>query len=278
MYGVAEHAWTLVTQSGMATPGQRQHAGLSCGAGFCVLADGNNGFGLVDETWVYSEATNAWTQATCSRRAPCPSPRQMVTMAFDPVRGNHVLFGGLGSSFTGFNDTFTFDAATLKWTVKSPTFRPAERNRAAALHIPGVGVVMHGGQPRTAQAAYCDMYSWNGSNWGAVAYDASQPHPCLHSHDMAWDGQRLVVTGGYVDTSDTPSPTDWRFTFAPDGRSGTWSQATRGTCQPIDGSDAVIHPGARMAYDHQAATRVYFGGENNTTQGVVRYDNTVECY
>jgi hypothetical protein len=201
----------------------------------------------------------------------------MHTMAFDPVRGNHLLFGGRGSS-SGFNDTMTFDAAALKWTVRSPTFKPSERNRASAVHVPGVGVVMHGGQPSSAQAAYCDMYSWDGSNWVRIAYDANQPHPCLHSHDMAWDGQHLVVTGGYVDTNDTPSPTDWRFTFAPDGRSGTWSQSTRGTCQPIGGTDAEIHPGARMAYDHQAATRVYFGGETNTTQGVVRYDNTVECY
>jgi hypothetical protein len=277
-YGASAHTWTLVTPTGTAKPGPRQHTGLSCGAGFCVLAMGNNGVGLVDETWVYSEATNAWTQVSCGRRVLCPAPRQMVTMAFDPVRGNHLLFGGLYSWSTGYNDTLTFDPATLKWTARSPTFQPSERNRAAALHVPGVGIVMHGGQPASAQAALCDMYVWNGSDWARITFDVNQPRPCLHSHDMAWDGQGLVVTGGYVDTSDTPSPTNWRFTFAPDGRSGAWSQVSIGTCRPIDGTDGVIHPGARMAYDDQAKTRVYFGGEMNGPNGVIRYGNTVECY
>jgi hypothetical protein len=276
-YAASAHTWTLVTPAGTTKPGQRQHTGLSCGAGFCVLATGSNGGGLVDETWAYSEATNAWTQVSCSRRVLCPSPRQMVTMAFDPVLGNHLLFGGRGST-SGLNDTLTFDPATLKWTVRAPSLKPSERNRAAALHVPGVGIVMHGGQPWSAQMALCDMYAWNGSDWARVVYDANQPHPCLHSHSMAWDGRGLVLTGGYVNTSDTPSTTNWRFKFAADGRSGVWSQTSESNCQPIAGTDAVIHPGARMAYDDQAVTRVYFGGEENSPTGGIRYGNTVECY
>jgi hypothetical protein len=231
----------------------------------------------VSDTWVYSEATNAWTLVGCGRRVVCPSARQKVTSAFDAANGNHLLFGGLNGT-TGFNDTLTFDPATLKWTLRSPAFRPSERNRAAAVHVPGVGIVMHGGQPRLAQAALCDMYAWNGSDWAPITFDGTKPSPCLHSHDIAWDGTGLVLTGGYVDTSDTPSATNWRFTFAPDGRSGTWSQSSIGACQPIDGTDGVIHPGARMAYDSQAAKRVYFGGEMNGPDGVIRYGNTVECY
>ena len=88
----------------------------------------------------------------------------------------------------------------------------------------------------------CDMYAWNGSDWTRITFDVNQPHPCLHAHDMAWNGQGLVVTGGYVDTSDTPSKSDWRFTFAPDGRSGLWSQVAIGTCQPIDGTSVTPTP------------------------------------
>ena len=276
-YSTHSHTWTLVTPAGTAKPSQRQWTGLSCGAGTCVLATGSNGFGLVDETWAYSEATNAWTKATCGRRSPCPSARQMVTTAFDPDWGNHLLFGGNGST-AGLDDTQTFDPVTLKWTVRAPALRPSERNRAAAVHVPGTGVVMHGGQPRRAGTVYCDLFAWNGSDWARISYDVNQPHPCLHSHDMAWDGQGLVVTGGYVDTNDTPSPTNWRFVFAADGQSGVWSQTTIGICQPIDGTDAEVHPGARMAYDGPTAARVYFGGELNSATGVIRYGNTVECY
>jgi hypothetical protein len=276
-YSAGTHAWTLVVPAGTSKPGQRQWTGLSCGAGACVLASGSNGVSLVSETWAYSEATNAWSQATCGRRSPCPAPRQMVTMAFDADQGTHVLFGGLAGS-TGYGDTWTFDVATLKWSARSPTFKPSERNRAAAIHVPSVGVVMHGGQDSRARSAKCELFAWNGSDWASIEYDVNRPYPCLHSHGMAWDGKALVVTDGYVDTNDTPSPTDWRFTFAADGRSGAWSQVARGTCRAIDGTDAEVHPGARMAYDDQVATRVYFGGEMNGPDGVIRYGNTVECY
>jgi hypothetical protein len=242
------------------------------------MTGGSNGVGLVSETWVYGEATNAWTQAKCTRTSPCPAARQMMTMAFDPQGANHLLFGGRGSQSPGLNDTWTFDAATLKWTLRTPAFKPAERNRAAALYVPGIGVVMHGGQDYYGRAPLCDLFVWNGTNWRSIQYDVNQPHPCLHTHSMSWDGQSLVVTGGYVDTSDTPSPVLWRFTFAAGAQSGVWSQASKGTCQPVAGTDATIHPGARMAYDIPMATRVWFGGEQNGTSGVIRYGNTVECY
>jgi hypothetical protein len=275
-YSAYAHGWMLVTPTGTARPGPLQWTGLSCGAGSCVLAAGSNGFGLVGDTWIFSEATSAWTQVICGRRVVCPSARQMVTMAFDPVRGIHLLFGGRGSS-AGLNDTLTFDPATLRWTARAPSVKPSERNRAAAVYVPGIGIVMHGGQPASAQSALCDMHAWNGSDWVRITDDVNQPRPCLHTHDLAWDGQGLVVTGGYVDTSDTPSPTHWRFVFAPDGKSGTWSQSAIGTCQPTDGTDGVIHPGARMAYDRPMARRVYFGGEMNSDGAVIRYGNTVEC-
>jgi hypothetical protein len=269
--------WTLVSPASTTKPGKRQWEGLSCGAGACVMTGGSNGVGLVNETWVYREATNAWTQATCGRTSPCPTARHMMTMAFDPQRGNHLLFGGSGSQSPGLNDTWTFDVATLKWTLRAPTLKPAERNRAAALNVPGIGVVMHGGQDYYGRAARCDLFVWNGSNWRSIQFDVNQPHPCLHSHSMAWDGQRLVMTGGYVDTSDTPNPALWRFTFAAGASSGAWSQASNGTCLLIAGTDDTIHPGAKMAYDIATATRVWFGGEENIDGAAVRYGNTVEC-
>jgi hypothetical protein len=278
-YRAYYHQWTLVSPSTTTRPGGRQWNGLSCGAGACVMEAGSTGFGLVDETWLFSEATNAWTQARCGKTSPCPTARQMVTMAFDPERGNHLLFGGRGSQSPGLNDTWTFDAATLKWTLRAPALKPAERNRAAAAHVPGIGVVMHGGQDYYGRAPLCDLFVWNGTNWRTIQFDTNQPHPCLHTHSMSWDGQSLVVTGGYVDTSDTPSQALWRFAFAPGGQSGTWSQtALPGTCEAFSGTDVLIHPGAKMAYDIPTATRVWFGGEANIDGAAVRYGNTVECH
>lgn len=275
-YRAVIDSWTLVTPASTSNPGPRAHNGLSCGAGACLMAFGSNNVSLVAEPWVYSESANTWTPVVCRRTAPCPSARQMVTMAFDPDHGYHLLFGGFYSMLGNYNDTYTFDVATLKWTLRSPGVKPSERNRAAARHVPGVGVVMHGGQD--LRGVLCDMYAWDGANWNPIRFDTSQPHPCLHSHDFAWDGSGLVAVGGYTDTNDTQSATNWRFTFAPDGRSGTWSTVSAGTCVAVLGTDSVRYPGARMAYDASTGTRVHFGGEVNTDAGVVRFDNTVECY
>ena len=284
-YSAYAHGWARIVPTGTSKPGARQHHAFSCGRGKCLLAAGNNGVGLVGNsgtdqtTWLFDETTKAWAQVACRKSGTCLSARQMATTAFDPDRGTHLLFGGLASySSPGLNDTLTFDPATLKWTAWSPAFKPSERNRAAALHVPGIGIVMHGGQPRNAMQALCDMYAWNGSNWRRIGYDSAQPYPCLHSHSLAWDGSSLVVGAGYGDTSDTPNPTHWRFTFASNGLSGTWTQISSGTCRSTSGADVEIHPGARMAYDVAAKARVYFGGEVNTDAGAVRFGNTVECY
>jgi hypothetical protein len=276
-YRAYDDTWTVIIPASTTKPDRRQWEGLSCTVGICVMAMGNNGGALVNEAWVYRESTNAWTKVACSRSSPCPTARHMVTMAFDSQRGNHLLFGGKGSQSPGLNDTWTLDTATLKWTLKSPTFKPTERNRHAMADVPGIGVVMHGGQNYVGSSPRCDMYAWNGSNWRQIQFDSGQPYPCLHSHSMAWNGQSLVVTGGYVDTSDTPSATSWRFTFTGTD-SGMWSQASSGACVPVLGTDPVIHVGAMMAYDLPTATRVWFGGEQNFEGGVVRYGNTVECY
>jgi hypothetical protein len=275
-YDVAVHAWSLVTPTGTSQPGGRQHLSLACGGDQCVMAMGNNGGNLLNETWLFDRGDNTWKMLTCGRRVTCPSARQMATMAFDAATGTYLLFGGMGSG-VGLNDTFTLDTGALAWTARSPVFRPSERNRAAALHVAGVGVLMHGGQPYRASAPLCDMYAWNGSNWAQITFDTGQPYPCLHSHSAAWDGQGVVIAGGYVDTSDTPNVTQWRFTFNPDGRSGQWSQLATPVCSAVLGVDSQIHPGARMARDPVTATQVWFGGEVNTAEGVVRFDNTVEC-
>lgn len=279
-YGANDDKWSLVMPGSTTSPGPLQWTGLSCGAGACVLATGSNGIGMTNETWVYNESGNTWAQVTCRRSSGCPSARQMTTMAFDPDHGSHLLFGGLYGS-TGFSDTLTFDPATLKWTTWRPKLIPSERNRAAAVHVPGVGIVMHGGQGARGSGPFCDLYAWDGSNWRSVGFDTNKPYPCLHTHSAAWDSQAqvLVVTGGYVDTSDTPNPALWRFTFAAGGQSGSWSQDSNGTCQAIGSTDYEIHPGAQMAFDVPSATRVWFGGEKNFAGvGAVRYGNTVECY
>jgi hypothetical protein len=264
-YRVDTLTWT-VAPTGSSKPGARAHAGFSCGAGQCVTSGGNNGVALVKETWTYTEATGTWFKMNC-KRFLCPSARQMSTMAYDPSRSYHVLFGGK-SSAASLRDTFTFTAG--RWTARTPAAKPSARDRAAATFVAGIvnKIVLFGGQVNGASPR-CDMWAWTGSTWQAIS--ASNQGPCLHSHDMAWDGNRLIVTGGYVDTSDTPSHDVWHFDFST-ASSGKWTKGL-----DSEGCYADVHPGARMAYDIPSRQKVFFGGEKNGPNGVIRYADTMRC-
>lgn len=261
-------SWTFVTPAGKSRPGPRQWMGWSCGDGACVLANGSNGAGLVAETWVYAESTNAWTAVSC-RRFTCPSARQMVTTAYDASSRVHMLFGGRSTN-ASLGDTWTFNAATRLWrSFGTQPSGPSARDRAAATYVPGIGVVMHGGQSNPS--VRCDAFVWAGNAWTPFVHDGL---PCLHSHSMAWDGkqQRLIVTGGYTDTSDTANPKAYYLQFENGLPAGRWSEDSDST-----GCYAAVKPGARMALDRPTGQRVFVGGEENVSGPVVRYSDTSVC-
>jgi len=239
------------------------------------------------DTWVFTESTGAWSQVSCvGRRAVCPSARVSPAMAYNPVDGTHLLFGGSDYQ-TSLNDTFTFSPETMKWVQNGSVGAPSPRRSAAAIFVPPLGqVVMFGGQVESLRALD-EMYTWDRKKWIAVQQltDASVTAvPSLHSHSMAWDPirERLIVTGGYVDVNDTPNPATFYVAFARVGSAwqAIWTRASGIGCQAAAGSapDAVVHPGAWMAFDVPSATQVYFGGvENVAGEGAVAYGNTVEC-
>jgi hypothetical protein len=267
-YRLDTGTWTYVVPSGRSKPGQRQNLGWSCGGGGCLLAYGSNGVGLTADAWYYSQGTNAWAQVSCLR-SPCPSARQMVTTAYDPS-GAHLLFGGRGQN-GGLDDTWTFDPKAMTWKLQARQADwPKERNRAGAAYVPGAGVVLLGGQDYRGTAVLCDMFVWQGATWTPRNVAGA---PCLHSHSMAWDDakQRLVVTGGYVDTSDTGNTVTYYLAFKA-GVPGKWSADPDSA-----GCYATLHAGARMALDLPSGKKVFFGGEKNVDGSVVRYGDTTIC-
>lgn len=278
--GSSDAAWTRIP-NGSSSPGPRSHLGWSCGAGRCVAANGSNGVGALKETWVFSELPGTWSKVNC-KRFLCPSARFMTTMAYDPLHGTHVLFGGRVTA-SALSDTYAFDAATMTWAGHVTDTAPPARSRAAAVFVPQVGrIVMFGGQQDFVRALD-DMYSWSGVAWEPISYLFADPTmtraPSLHSHTIAWDpvGQRLVVAGGFVDMVDSPNPHTWYVSFArrDNAWSATWELAKGVGCQATAGSvDAVPHRDARMAYDAAARVQVFFGGAESDTAA---YDNTVEC-
>ena len=252
--------------------------GFSCGGGRCVVAGGRR-ISNLNETWVYTESTGIWSEVNC-KRYPCPSARQMPTMAYDSARGRHVLFGGLAGS-TNLGDTYTFSNATQRWTLQKPSASPPARSWAAATFVAGPvnRVVLFGGLVAYTEIL-CDMWSWTGTNWEEIEQINWYEGPCLRSHSMAWDGTRLVVTGGDTDYSgDRPSEDVWTFEFTPGGRAGTWTyQGDWYSYFQCTGA-GVFHPLTLMAYDRPSGSMVFFGGGANLPEiGAVAYDDLSVCY
>jgi len=280
-YRADTHQWTLAL-TGKTKPSPRHGIGWSCGGGQCVAAGGGY-VGALKETWIYAESPGVWTQLNC-QRFTCPPARWYSSMAYDPVRLQHVLFGGEQANNVFLNDTYTF--AGGKWTARSAPSRPPPRFLAAAAFARGPAnmVVVYGGAYlRTIDnmgyfTARCDMWAWNGTTWLSISMAVDPPDgagPCLEYPNMAWDVRTggLLVTGGYtlVDGGEYPNHEAWLFKFT-DSTSGTWSKATG----DFSSCASNVSPGAAMAFDLPSGAKVFFGGFQNFPQ-TVAVGNTTYC-
>lgn len=273
-YQVDKSAWTLA-RTGKTIPTGRFHIAWSCGGGKCVVAGGTNGVSRLNETWYYTESTSTWSKVTCRTTSGCPSARTMSTMAYDPTRGYHVLFGGLASLDVTLRDTYTFNGTA--WTVRVATTVPPARRSASAIFVPSHvangttvsmdRVVLFGGQQQSLRTL-CDMHSWSGSNW--VRITATNEGPCVHSASMAWDTRiaaspRLIVVNGFVDVHDTQNTDVWYFTFSSTTQ-GTWALASPPPCAP--------RRDAMGAFDPPSKKMVFFGGGDSATNS---FNDTLVC-
>jgi len=281
-------AWTFIP-GGTTAPSVRHGMGWSCGGGQCLMVNGIRGAGRVKETWVFSESTQTWSQVSCGRRVVCPSERSFPAMAFDPSRGIHVMFGGEdATTYQAVADTFLFNPATQTWRQASGGITPAARSWAAAVFVPGVGVVMFGGIANPCCINYLnDMNIWDGAAWlpvtSMVSGDPARPVPAMYGHSMAWDAGRsaVIVAGGQVTSWGKPSNETWYVALSKSATGAwqaLWILASGIGCQASAGSppDAVVHAGAQMAYDSVDGVQVFFGGFDPYDASTL-YGNTVEC-
>ena len=282
-YRADTHQWTLAL-TGKTKPSPRHGIGWSCGGGQCVAAGGGY-VGALKETWIYAESPGVWTQLNC-QRLTCPPARWYPAMAYDPVRLQHVLFGGEQATNVFLKDTYTF--AGGKWTARTSASGPPPRFVAAAAfaRAPVEMVVLYGGAYLKVVnnmgyfTARCDMWAWNGTTWLPIRMSVDPldgEGPCLEYPNMAWDVRagNLVVSGGYtlVDGGEIPNHQSWRFKFT-DSTSGTWSKDE----SAFNSCAWRASPGAAMAVDvtQSSGAKVFFGGFQNFPQ-TVAVGNTTFC-
>jgi hypothetical protein len=142
-----------------------------------------------DDTWVFDGAWRLESPATV------PPARNFSRLAFDPLRGEVVMFGGSDAS-GDLDDTWVWDGTD--WTERFPATSPPAMNQHTLVFDPTRGgVVLHGGTGPTMST-----WLWSGSDWSQVA-TTGQTAAAIGS--LAFDAARNVLCFYANGGSVTPS-------------------------------------------------------------------------
>jgi hypothetical protein len=207
-----------------------------------------------NETWEYDG--NNW-----AKRTPLtpPSPRNGAAMAYDPIRGVMLLFGGYRyqGNMVFFDETWEYNGA--QWIQRFPSSRPDPRETAGMAYDSSRGVmVLFGGGRSAGSTVFSDTWEWDGSNWVKRSLAVSPPARWAHAIVFDQHRNRTVLFGGLTGTTAAFNDT-WEF----DGT--TWSQVATPTAPPVRWDHG-------MAYDATANETILFGGAYYAGGFVLRND------
>ncbi|MBO9607326.1 MAG: hypothetical protein J7639_15295, partial [Paenibacillaceae bacterium] len=197
-----------------------------------------------------------------------PPAREKAAMAYDETAKKVVMFGGMGS-VGPLEDTWIWDGAVKTWTEMVEgdqhdpiTPHPSARSAAVAAYDPNSSKVLLFGGFNAAGAPLGDTWLWDGlaQTWESLGDMAGGPS-ARGGAQLAYDGEQLVLFGGYGVSDASPFGDTWLW-------NGTsWTNAT-----PANASDSpppTFFGG--MAFDGQSV--VLYGGNlgkvTRTHQGTI---------
>tara|TARA_R110002096_G_scaffold106798_1_gene234583 strand:+ start:1591 stop:3180 length:1590 start_codon:yes stop_codon:yes gene_type:complete len=144
------------------------------------------------DVWEYDPGTNGWTDVTPA--GGNPTARYHAAMAFDPITGGLLLFGGTdGTNVLG--DTWLF--ASGSWVQLNPaTVPPARTQPSLATRTDFHDVFLCGGIDGSIR--HLDAWAWTGADWqllndGSVTFPAN-----VNANQAVYDQnrQRIIMQGG----------------------------------------------------------------------------------
>lgn len=202
------------------------------------------------QTWEWNGS--AWTLSP----AEGPSARYGHAMAFDPVGGGVILFGG--NTIDHFrDDTWRWDGTA--WAVLSP---PGETPSARDRHVMACDhseqkILMFGGDD-SGPGVLGDTWEWDGDSWTRLAAD--EP-PQRRAASMAYDNYReKVVRFGGGDSTVYGETMEWSWEDNKwEDRGLLWPSARQGTA---------------IAFNDKHHVLVLFGGDAAATGASMVHEET----
>ena len=152
--------WTQVAGT---APSVRESAAMAFDSAHSrvVLFGGYNYFGSADlgDTWLWNGAGLAWTQVDPALAHP--QARHAHAMAYDSLRGQAIVFGGISIPTTTRSDTWAWNGAS--WTQLNPPHNPTARtSHAMAYDSAHSQVVLFGGYDPAAANNVSDTWLFEG--------------------------------------------------------------------------------------------------------------------
>lgn len=139
-----------------------------------------------------------------------PGRRALSAIAYDSVRQNEVLFGGisewLGSGYLYENDTWEWDGKD--WIEMHPKTIPAARVGAMMAFDEKKGVViMFGGEDKSGKYMLSDTWEWDGKDWKQAFPEFSPPG--RRGGQLFYDPEteKIILTGGFYYSSSEKAVT-----------------------------------------------------------------------
>ena len=217
-----------------------------------VLFGGDSGCCTrLNDTWTWDVVGKAWTQQI---PATLPPPRSGATMAYDPVTGRVVMFGGhgpptnsLGDSPVVFDDTWTWDGTRKTWTPETPSVSPPGRSLAAMSTV-GNQVVLFGGMGGVSSPDLGDTWTWDGQAGEWTERRPPVSPSARHGAAAAYHPptSSVVLFGGSA--AGQALDDTW-----------TWNGAKWKPRAPTNSPPPRLN--AAMAHHRPSATTMLFGGE-----------------
>jgi hypothetical protein len=220
---------------------------------------GGNGSGVpyitYGDTWTWT-SHGGWSQLS---PATSPPARQGPGMAYDAATGTVVLFGGVDTSGTNLNDTWTWDGVT--WTQQFPPVSPPGRqfDTQGMTYDAATRTVMFFGGLLSNQDVLGDTWTWDGvtKTWTQQFPAAS---PSARRTGVAYDGanRTVVLFGGDIRNGDGGFGIYLGDTWTWDGV--TWTEQ-------FPASAPAARATSCIAYDPNLGRVVLFGGSRDFDSG-----------
>ncbi|MCI4350445.1 MAG: hypothetical protein L3K15_02890 [Thermoplasmata archaeon] len=230
--------------------------------GYVLLFGGVHGsapVALYGDTWTFGHGI--WKHL---HTAVSPPPRYGEVMAYDPVDGYVVLFGGsIASANVELSDTWTFVGGVWSQLILSPSATPPGLVGASMTYDVADGyLLLFGGKNFTAALYSNQTWTFSSGAWTEL-FPASAPPSVNEGSSMVYDSSDgLVVWFGWINTGGfTGVPKTWEYS------AGVWIDRTG-----IQTSSPLARYGAVMVDDSFDGYVLLFGGRSSANASV--YNDT----